>query len=344
MKVAESDLLDEELVARYSEPNPGRWLLAAAIEWAIIIAALAAAIRWHHWWVWLPAAIVIGTRQNAFGILTHEGTHKNVSHSLFWNDLLANWLVSYPIGISAEGFRTAHMTHHARLEMPDDPSRIGYDTFPHDWHFPMTRWKIFTTLLRDATGIGQAQSSIAMMRYVWSMKRRRQGKSIAGGYPKHVIRIVLLHAAVAALAFETGTLPVYLLLWVVPNFTVNLMLYRVRGGAEHTAMTTNELRYTRDKVDPLQTTRTIIPNALMRAFAVPLNVSYHLEHHLFPSVPFFRLRELHERLMQDPRYRERAHITYGHRALVRELTSEIPPPRAGVSAAGAPLAESHALS
>src|ERR1051325_204985 len=344
MKVADSDLLDEESVARFSEPNMGRWLLADAPEWPIMIAALAVAIRWQYWWVWLPAAVLIGTRQNALGVLTHEGAHKNVSRSLFWNDLLSNWLVSYPIGVSAEGFRTAHMTHHARLEMPDDPSRIGFDTFPHDWHFPMTRWKIFTTLLRDVTGIGQAQSSIAMMRYVWSTKRRQQGKSIAGGYKKHVLRIALLHGAVIALAIETGTLPVYLLLWILPNFTLNLMLYRVRGGAEHTAMTANELRYSRDKVDPLQTTRTVIPSAPMRLFAVPHNVSYHLEHHLFPDVPFFRLRELHERLMQNPRFREQAHITYGHRALVRELTSEIAPPRGGVSTASAPLAESHALS
>ena len=344
MKVADSDLLDPQTVAHYSEPDTVRWLLVAALEWTIIITTAAVALRWRYWWVWLPAAIVIGTRQNAFGILTHEGTHKNVARSLFWNDLLANWLVSYPIGVSAEGFRTAHMTHHARLEMPDDPSRIGFDTFPDDWHFPTTRWKIFTTLLRDATGIGQAQSSIAMMKYVWSTKRRGQGKSIAGGYMKHLLRIALLHGAVITLAVKTGNLTAYLLLWVVPNFTINLMLYRVRGGAEHSALAPNELRYTRNSVDPLMSARTVVPDPLMRAFAVPHNVSYHLEHHLFPDVPFFRLRELHDRLMKEPRFRERARITYGHRALVRELTSEIAPPEGGPSTASAPLTESHAVS
>lgn len=338
MKVVASDLLDPASIDRFSKPSVGRWLFAALCEWAIIIAALAVAMRWHHWYVWLPVAIVIGSRQNALGILTHEGTHKNAAESLFWNDLLSNWLVSYPIGVSAEGFRTAHLTHHARLEMPDDPSRIGFDTFPDDWHFPMTRWKIFATLLRDMTGIGQAQSSIALMRYAWSTKRRQQGKSIAGGYRKHVIRIALLHGVVIAIAAATGTLPVYLLLWIVPNFTLNLMLYRVRGGAEHCALAPNEVRYTRDAIDPLLTTRTVIPHPLMWAFALPHNVSYHLEHHLYPSVPFFRLRALHERLMQEPEFVERAHITYGHRALLRELTSEIP--QAPISAP--PLAESRA--
>lgn len=341
MKTAANDLLDAQSVAELSTPNVTRWLLATALEWSIIIAALAIAIRWQHWWVWVPAAIVIGSRQNAFGILTHEGTHKNVAHSLFWNDLLSNWLVSYPIGVSAEGFRTAHMTHHARLEMPDDPSRLGFDTFPDDWHFPMTRGRIYRTLLRDVAGLGQAQSSITLMKYAWSAKRKRQGKSIAGGYRKHVIRIALLHGTVIAVAVATGTLPVYLLLWIVPNFTLNLALYRVRGGAEHCAMAPNDARYTREAPDPLLTTRTVVASPLMKAFAVPHNVSYHLEHHLYPSVPFFRLQALHERLMNEPEFRERAHITYGHRALLRELTSEIEPPS---SRSTPPLTESRAVS
>ncbi|MGH9422576.1 MAG: fatty acid desaturase family protein, partial [Thermoanaerobaculia bacterium] len=196
------------------------------------------------------------------------------------------------------------------------------------------------TLLRDVTGLGQAQSSITLMKYAWSAKRKHQGKSIAGGYRKHVVRIALLHATVIAVATATGTLPVYLLLWIVPNFTLNLALYRVRGGAEHCALAPNELRYTRDTLDPLLTTRTVVANPFMKAFAVPHNVSYHLEHHLFPSVPFFRLQALHERLMKQPEYRERAHITHGHRALVRELTSDIETP----PAMRRPLTESRAVS
>jgi len=340
MKARTSDLLDAESIDRFTTPSAARWLLAALGEWAVIAVALAAAIRWQHWYVWIPAAIVIGSRQNALGILTHEGTHKNAARSLYWNDLLSNWLASYPLGVSAEGFRTAHLTHHARLEMPDDPSRLGFDTVPEDWHFPMTRWKILTMLMRDISGIGQAKSSVALLKYVWSTKRRSQGKTIAGGYRKHVVRIALLHGTVIAIAVATHTLPVYLLLWVFPNFTLNLALYRVRGGAEHCALAPNHLRYTRDTIDPLLTTRTVVPNPVMKVFALPHNVSYHLEHHLYPDVPFFRLRALHERLMQDAEFRERAHITYGHRALLRELTSEIPSP----SIQSTPFAETRAAS
>jgi len=41
---------------------------------------------------------------------------------------------------------------------------------PEDWHFPMTRWKILTMLVRDISGIGQAKSSVAFQNH-----RKRTG-------------------------------------------------------------------------------------------------------------------------------------------------------------------------
>jgi fatty acid desaturase len=99
----------------------------------------------------------------------------------------------------------------------------------------------------------------------------------------------------------------------------------MRGIAEHTGLASNEARYTRVRNEPLLTTRTIVAHPILRVLVVPYNVSYHLEHHLYPTVPFFRLEALHERLMTEPVFREQAHITHGHRALLRELTQEIAP-------------------
>ena len=49
---------------------------------------------------------------------------------------------------------------------------------------------------------------------------------------------------------------------------------------------------------------------LERIFLAPKNVNYHIEHHFFPSVPFYRLPELHAILMSKPGYREGAHVTH----------------------------------
>ena len=44
--------------------------------------------------------------------------------------------------------------------------------------------------------------------------------------------------------------------------------------------------------DPLRNTRTTRANFLARLTVAPLNVSHHLEHHLLPTVPYFRLPAL----------------------------------------------------
>jgi fatty acid desaturase len=49
------------------------------------------------------------------------------------------------------------------------------------------------------------------------------------------------------------------------------------------------------------------------SFAVfPIGNDYHLPHHLFPLVPHYRLRELHEFLMQYPEYQSEAVVVVGY--------------------------------
>jgi fatty acid desaturase len=51
----------------------------------------------------------------------------------------------------------------------------------------------------------------------------------------------------------------------------------------------------------------------------PYHISYHIEHHLYPYVPVFRLHQVHKYLEQNPIYKAKAHITRGYLQLFREL-------------------------
>jgi fatty acid desaturase len=53
-------------------------------------------------------------------------------------------------------------------------------------------------------------------------------------------------------------------------------------------------------------TRTTIPTWLESMFVLPHNVGFHLEHHWYPSVPFYRLPELHQQLMAREGFRTHA--------------------------------------
>ena len=49
-------------------------------------------------------------------------------------------------------------------------------------------------------------------------------------------------------------------------------------------------------------------------------MGYHLEHHLFPGVPFYNLPKLHLMLMEEEVYQAKAHVTEGYMTgLMQEL-------------------------
>ncbi|WP_283810642.1 fatty acid desaturase [Bradyrhizobium frederickii] len=103
----------------------------------------------------------------------------------------------------------------------------------------------------------------------------------------------------------------FLLYWVVPYMTLFLLFLYIRSVAEHFG--------SMDYEEELGSTRTVIPYWWERLFFAPHNVNYHLEHHLFPGVPFYNLPKLSTALMRDETYRANAHITHGYSTgLLRE--------------------------
>jgi fatty acid desaturase len=62
----------------------------------------------------------------------------------------------------------------------------------------------------------------------------------------------------------------------------------------------------------LTNTRVFFVGRLINFAVFPLGQDYHLPHHLFASVPHFRLKELHEALLTCVEYREQAVIVDGY--------------------------------
>jgi fatty acid desaturase len=80
-----------------------------------------------------------------------------------------------------------------------------------------------------------------------------------------------------------------LLYWIVPYCTWHIAIQYPRIICEHSAVESDEAEYA--------ITRTTIPTWLESIFILPCNVGYHIEHHWYPSVPFYRLPDLHQQLM-----------------------------------------------
>jgi fatty acid desaturase len=111
-------------------------------------------------------------------------------------------------------------------------------------------------------------------------------------------------AALAWLTWAKGELAAlyYLLLWVLPIFTAFSFFMVLRQLVQHG----NAGR------GWLTNTRVFLVDHLIRFSVFPIGQNYHLPHHLFATVPHYRLRELHETLLAYDDYRAHAVVVEGY--------------------------------
>lgn len=94
----------------------------------------------------------------------------------------------------------------------------------------------------------------------------------------------------------------YALLWVVPIFTSFSFFMILRQIVQHG----NGDR------GWLTNTRVFFVQKAINFAVFPIGQDYHLPHHVYATVPHFRLRELHEILLGYPEYREQAVEVHGY--------------------------------
>ncbi len=93
-----------------------------------------------------------------------------------------------------------------------------------------------------------------------------------------------------------------LLLWVVPLLTTFPLYMVLRQIVQHG----NGDR------GWLTNSRVFICHPLINFAVFPLGQDYHLPHHMFSTIPHYRLKELHRALAEYPEYREKATVVEGY--------------------------------
>lgn len=286
-----------------------------AFQWAVIVAACVIAIRADQFWVYLLAGCVIGTRIQCLAVMMHEACHGLLFSNRRINDLIGDILVSYPLALSIDLYRVAHMVHHRHTNTARDYDYRAQRKDP-DQHFPKSPARMLVLLLRSVTGLNYYR--VARPARVWSPLANFHNPMKFGFDYRLALRIryVVWAILVYGLILWSPWRWQILGLFLIPQFIWLNVFNRIRAMAEHNGVSDEK---------EISGTRTVIPTLLDRILIGPLNVGYHLEHHLFPSVPWHNLRRLHQHLMTDPTYAAEAHITRGYWGVIREL---MPPPKA----------------
>lgn len=291
--------LPPEQLREFTRFDKSKTVLHIGGEWLVILGCAALCEAYFSAPAFFAACVVIGSRLHALGILAHDGTH-----GLLWpkrriNDLLVECLLAWPVFLSLPAYRAMHVRHHRYLNTLDDPDFAR--NRPDRLRSRRSVWEF----IRIMGGLYGEQRQ--MVRFVADSHKGDASPSNRPLVPRW-----LVYGGVVGGAALGGGLPLLLKYWIAPFASWFLLSMRLKGTSEHFAVEDEEA---------CNAARTIRANLFTRLFVAPKNVHYHIEHHLYPSVPFHRLPQLHAALLTHEGFRQRAHLTSSYRSFLVECLS-----------------------
>jgi len=285
------ELPRDALVALHRK-NAVRHLLVAARQFAILALATWGLIAVNNPLVWVPLAVVQGFTVFNFTVLLHEVVHHTIfdgSHPRA--ERLLAWLYAVPSGISASQFTRWHLDHHAELgSAEDDPKRHHLS--------PKINARWFKLLY----------CTPALFPIYFRAARKENAT-----YPADLQRLIAFERKVSIAAHLTALA----LIWTLAGFAAALRAYVIPVFFVFPiAFTLNRLgqHYDIDPDDPAKW-GTLMRGNWFWDFAF-LNSNYHLEHHYFAGVPFYRLPALQRALLpfyerRQMRWQNYSRLLYG---------------------------------
>ncbi len=253
------------------------------VLWILLVVASGwwLATTWLSWWT-LPAAFVYGTLYgSASDARWHECGHRTAFRTKWVNDVVYH-VASFMDVREPVSWRWSHHRHHADTIVVGRDPEIAYQR-------PVRFWRI----VADAFGI---LSTFAEFRkYAANVRGRLTPEEADYVPPREAGRAIFwgrVHSAIWVLVIVTSAVSGSLLplaLIGLPSLYGRWLLV-VFGTTQHAGLA-------EDVLDHRLNTRTVYMNRILRFLY--LNMNYHLEHHMFPSVPYHNLPRLHSLIADD---------------------------------------------
>ena len=246
----------------------------------VVFAGIGIAL-WPSWWsapFWLAYGVLYGSASDS---RWHECGHGTAFRTGWMNDAVYH-IACFMIVRNPVTWRWSHARHHT------DTIVVGRDP-----EIAAMRPPALMRMALNVVGIPDMIAGISRM--LLNAMGRLDPEEATFVPPQEVRKVVtvariwtLIYAATIGLAIVTQS--------ILPLMVIGLpRLYGawhfiMTGYLQHGGLADNVL-------DHRLNTRTVYMNPISRF--IYWNMNYHVEHHMFPMVPYHRLPELHERIRHD---------------------------------------------
>jgi len=231
------------------------WTVVCLQPWPTSVGVLIACV---------PFYMIAAASLHGISLFTHEAVHGVLSRNKVLNRMFGI-VCAMPVLQNYSAYKVLHLQHHTHLGHEGDPDH--YDNYSR-W-----TWMVFSMhWLRLIVGYPIYIVMIPILGFRQATKSDRWW----------IVAEILLLFALLGSAISTTPWQVILNAWLVPMIIINTMV-NIRGMSQHTFLEEPE--------DLVRGTRSILTNPVTEFFMC--NENYHLEHHLFPRVPWYNLKRLH---------------------------------------------------
>lgn len=290
--------------------------------WGVILGSLYVC---HETYYFIPVAVIlISSRLHALTLILHDGAHYLLHKNEYVNDFLSNMFCSFPLMISTEVYRKTHLKHHQYTQTMQDPNFVIMQR-EEAWHYPKPAEEIKKSLIRDFFLLTLKDHMVIFKDWqvLPNFKKTTRFEKIL--FPLYLVSVV-------SLVQYFHVWPEFFILQLASLF-VN-PLARVRAMSEHIHQESKG----QSKIHKLQETPSINAGLFERFFFAPFNTNRHLEHHLYPTIPYYNLEKTHDLIKNSQLYQtyclyELDGYFFGNRTSFKEVLSENAIPKKEIKAA-----------
>lgn len=234
--------------------------------------------------IFIVSLFVVVRQMRALENVIHFGSHYNLTSKNRLNDRLINLLAAWPMLSDIKTYRKFHNNHHAYYGADVDPCRLRFDRMGLPGLDLSTRMKLTSAVLR------------------WLPAYVREYYRDVGSQGRQVLSFLAWHTIIlgALLLIAPGYAATLAVTWFLGMFAILPVVRSIAEASEHDyTLGSSELSTTFNNIGLID-----------RWFLHPAGDAWHVLHHLYPSIPWWKQKSAHAYLMtHDPEYQQGLHRT-----------------------------------